>query len=57
MHALTNNNSAGPVSQLEKQLPDLKDMIDNKASAMDVMVLVHGHIHPNLQLAYGLKLA
>jgi hypothetical protein len=57
MHALTSNNSAGPVSQLEKQLADLKDMIDNKASAMDVMVLVHGHLHPNLQLAYGLKLA
>jgi hypothetical protein len=57
MHALTSNNSAGTVSQLEKQLADLKDMIDNKASAMDVMELVHGHLHPNLQLAYGLKLA
>ena len=33
MHALTCNISAGLVSQLEKQLADLKNMIDNKASA------------------------
>ena len=39
MHALTSNSSTGPVSQLEKQLADLKNMIDNKTSAMDVMVL------------------
>jgi hypothetical protein len=44
------------ISKIQKNLADLKNLIDNKAQAMDVMILVHGQLHPDLQLAYDLKL-
>jgi hypothetical protein len=31
-------------------------LLNNRASAQNVMMLVHGGLHPNLQLAYNLKL-
>jgi hypothetical protein len=43
-------------SRKQKNLADLKNLLDNKAQAMDVMMLIHGQLHPNLQIAYGLKL-
>ena len=32
------------------------EFVENKAPAQELMMLVHGHIHPSLQLAYSLKL-
>jgi hypothetical protein len=49
-------NDTAVISKIQKNLADLKNLIDNKAQAMDVMMLVHGQLHPNLQIAYGLKL-
>jgi hypothetical protein len=47
-----NNLAAG---QVEKFLLELKNAVDNKAPPLEVMMIVHTIIHPNLQLAYNLK--
>jgi hypothetical protein len=44
------------IAMIDKGLIELKDLLNNRASAQDVMMLVHGGLHPNLQLAYNLKL-
>jgi hypothetical protein len=51
----SNTNNTG-ITMVEKSLFALKDSVNNKASAQDIMMLVHGQLHPNLQLAYNLKL-
>ena len=53
---LTNNANKTAVIRLHDSLIDLKYLLDNKASAQDIMMLVHGNLHPNLQMAYNLKL-
>ena len=40
-----------------KGLDQLKMSIQNKESLLTVMGIVHGQIHPNLQVAFDLKLA
>jgi hypothetical protein len=52
----TNTNNTTAITLVEKSLFALKDSVNNKVSAQDIMMLVHGQLHPNLQLAYGLKL-
>jgi hypothetical protein len=52
----SNNPNQTPIIMVEKSLADLKYMINNKGSAQDIMGLVHGRLHPSLQLAYDLKL-
>jgi hypothetical protein len=47
-----NNSSAGKV---EKYLTELKSAVDSKAQPLEIMMIVHTKIHPNLQLAYNLK--
>jgi hypothetical protein len=44
------------MTKLEKNMVDLSHLVENKAPAQELMMLVHGHIHPSLQLAYSLKL-
>jgi hypothetical protein len=44
------------IAMIDKGLIELKDLLNNRASAQNVMMLVHGGLHPNLQLAYNLKL-
>ncbi|HKG87957.1 MAG TPA: hypothetical protein VKA95_06495 [Nitrososphaeraceae archaeon] len=59
LHPLTvssNNANQAAIIMLEKSLLDLKYLINNKASAQDIMGLVHGKLHPSIQLAYDLKL-
>jgi hypothetical protein len=51
-----NTNSDTAVTMVEKSLFYLKQMINKKGLAQDLMMLVHGQLHPNLQLAYDLKL-
>jgi hypothetical protein len=41
--------------EVEKQITELKNAVDNKAPPLQVMMIVHTKIHPNLQLAYDLK--
>jgi hypothetical protein len=51
-----NNTDTSVIKRLEKNMADLIRLVESKASAQELMMLVHGQIHPNLQLAYGLKL-
>jgi hypothetical protein len=50
----TENNSIA-AGEVEKHLIELKNAVDNKAPPLQVMMIVHTKIHPNLQLAYNLK--
>ena len=43
-------------SKIEKNLVELNDLVKSNATIQDLMMLVHGEIHPNLQLAYNLRL-
>ena len=51
----TKNNSIA-AGDVEKQLTELKNAVDNKAPPLQAMMIVHTKIHPNLQLAYNLKI-
>ncbi|MGB7676594.1 MAG: hypothetical protein WBL54_08735 [Nitrososphaeraceae archaeon] len=54
---MTNNkNVTGFVTNLENGLTQLDDSIANKASPLDVMMIVHTKIHPNLLEAFNLQL-
>lgn len=52
----SHNASTGISDNLQQDLSDLEDLIDKKVSAEYLMVLVHTKLHPNLQIAYDLKL-
>jgi hypothetical protein len=52
----SNNTDSVIMTKLEKNMVDLSHLVENKALAQELMMLVHGHIHPSLQLAYSLKL-
>jgi hypothetical protein len=49
-------NATGFAENLEEGLTDLKSAIDDKKSPIEIMTIAHGQVHPNLQLAYNLKL-
>ena len=44
------------VKALEEDLFSLKNATDNKSQPMNIMMIVHTEIHPNLQAAFNLKL-
>jgi hypothetical protein len=44
------------IVKLENGLTQLRDAVNNNAAPMDVMMIVHTQIHPNLQKAYNLQL-
>jgi hypothetical protein len=52
----TNNANKTAVIRIHDSLIDLKYLLNNKASAQDIMMLVHGNLHPSLQMAFNLKL-
>jgi hypothetical protein len=49
-------NETGFVSNLDEGLTQLNDLIRNKASPMDIMMIVHTQIHPSLLEAFNLQL-
>ena len=49
-------NASAFITNLENGLTQLNNSIKNKASPMDVMMIVHTQIHPNLLEAFNLKL-
>ena len=53
---LSNNTDASIITRLEKSIAELNYLADSKAPAEELMMLVHGYIHPDLQLAYDLNL-
>ena len=52
----SSSNVAYANAQVERYLGQLKNVIDNKASFMNVMKIVHVKIHPTLISAYNLQL-
>ena len=51
-----NKNVTAFITNLEKGLNQLNDSISKKASPLDVMMIVHTQIHPNLLGAFNLEL-
>lgn len=52
----SNNADIVIVAKLEESMANLKYLVDSKAPAQKLMMLVHEQIHPILQSAYSLKL-
>ncbi len=50
------NNSSAFITNLENGLTELSDLIQRKVSPLDIMMIVHMQIHPNLLEAYNLPL-
>jgi hypothetical protein len=50
------NNSSAFITNLENGLSKLNDSISNKASPIDIMMIVHTQIHPNILQAFNLRL-
>src|ERR671919_907226 len=50
------NNSSASLTNLENGLTHLNDAIRNKASPMDIMMIVHTQIHPNILQAFNLRM-
>lgn len=53
---INNKNITGYVTNLENGLTQLNNLIANRDSPMDVMMVVHTKIHPNLLEAFSLQL-
>jgi hypothetical protein len=51
-----NKNITAFVTSLENGLTQLNDSISKKASPLDIMMIVHTQIHPNLLEAFNLQL-
>ena len=51
-----NTDTASTMARLDKSMADLNHLVDSKAPAQELMMMVHGQVHPNLQSAYDLKL-
>ena len=49
-------NSSAFITNLENGLTQLNASIRNKASPMDIMMIVHAQIHPNILQAFSLRL-
>jgi hypothetical protein len=52
----SNESAADAVSEIESSLVELQDAANNRAPAMDIMMIVHGQIHLNMQTAYNLQI-
>ena len=50
------NNSSAFITNLENGLIELSDLIQRKVSPLDIMMIVHMQIHPNLLEAFNLTL-
>jgi hypothetical protein len=50
------NNSSASLTNLENGLSKLNDSIRNKGSPMDIMMIGHTQVHPNLMEAFNLEL-
>jgi hypothetical protein len=55
-HGTKEDTNSVANAQIEKGLRELINAIENKADPMEIKMIVHTKIHPNLQIAYNLKL-
>ena len=56
LKSIAPGNTSIFITNLENGITQLNNSIKNKASPMDVMMIVHTQIHPNLLEAFNLKL-
>jgi hypothetical protein len=56
LKSMVPKNSSAFITNLENGLTELNDSIQSKGSPMDIMMIVHTQIHPNLLEAFNLKL-
>ena len=56
LKSMAPNNSSAFITNLENGLTQLSDLIQSKSSPMDIMMIVHTQIHPNLLEAFNLEL-
>jgi hypothetical protein len=50
------NNSSAFIANLENGLTELSDLIQRKVPPLDIMMIVHMQIHPNILQAFNLEL-
>jgi hypothetical protein len=53
---LANRNSTESIVKLEDGLMQLSNLIENKSSPMEVVIIGHSQVHPSLQSAFNLQL-
>ena len=53
---MNDKNVTGFITNLEDGLTQLNNLIANKDSPLDIMMVVHTQVHPNLQQAFSLQL-
>ena len=53
---INSKNITGYITNLENGLTQLNNVVTNRDSPMDVMMVIHTKIHPNLLEAFGLQL-
>jgi hypothetical protein len=53
---LTSTNETDSVIKLEESLTQLSNLIDSESSPMEIMMIGHTQVHPNLQKAFNLQL-
>ena len=56
LKSMAPNNSSAFITNLENGLTELSDLIQRKVSPLDIMMIVHMQIHPNLLEAFNLPL-
>ena len=56
LRSVAPNNATGSIGPLENGLIHLIDAVNNMASPMEVMRIVHTQIHPNMLQAFNLRL-
>ena len=49
------SNQTAAISQIENSLVELQQAINSRASAEEIMRIVHTEIHPSMQVAYNLQ--
>ena len=56
LRPLANRNSTESIVKLEDGLMQLSNLIENKSSPMEVVIIGHSQVHPSLQSAFNLQL-
>jgi hypothetical protein len=56
LRPLTNRNATNSVANLEDGLIQLRNLIENKSSPMELVMVGHSQVHPSLQSAFNLQL-
>jgi hypothetical protein len=56
LRPLANRNATNSIANLENGLMQLRNLIENKSSPMELVMVGHSQVHPSLQSAFNLRL-